>query len=250
MLSPYYDQGGITIYNGDCRDILPQLEAVDSIITDPVWPNAKADIPGKERPYELLCEALIACKTPGRLILQLGCDSDPRILCAVPDNLPFFRVCWLEYACPTRKGRLLYTGDVAYVFGVPPKSAPHRRVMPGRYMSTRPDARRATITKHKEFGAPVEGNHPCPRRLQHVQWLVGRWADGDVLDPFCGSGTTLLAAKTSGRKAIGIEIVEKYCEIAAKRLAQDVFDLTAPYFAPNGELMNNQSELYLKGPNA
>lgn len=69
--------------------------------------------------------------------------------------------------------------------------------------------------------------HPCPRRLQHVRWLVARWADGVVLDPFCGSGTTLVAAQMSGLPAIGIEIEERYCEIAAKALAQRTIFETA-----------------------
>jgi site-specific DNA-methyltransferase (adenine-specific) len=69
-----------------------------------------------------------------------------------------------------------------------------------------------------------DNGHPCPKPVEWALWLVERCcpASGTVLDPFMGSGTTLRAAKDIGRKAIGIEIEEKYCEIAAKRLAQEV----------------------------
>lgn len=67
-------------------------------------------------------------------------------------------------------------------------------------------------------------DHPCPKPLSFILYLVKRLSDEGqmVLDPFMGSGTTLRAAKDMGRKAIGIELEEEYCEIAVKRMAQEV----------------------------
>jgi DNA modification methylase len=69
-------------------------------------------------------------------------------------------------------------------------------------------------------------DHPCPKPVEWMTWAIERTSrPGEtILDPFAGSGTTLAAAKQLGRKAIGIEIEERYCEIAAKRLAQGVLD--------------------------
>lgn len=224
-MKPYFEEDGIKIFHGDCREIMPLLNPVDVCITDPVWPNSSPALVGHERPYELFSE--MASLLPGlatRLVIHLGCDSDPRILETVPKEFKFFRVCWLEYACPTRKGRLLYTGDVAYAYGPPVKSRPKLRVISGRYMSTRSETHRRKIVKGKEYGIPVDGQHPCPRRLQHLRWLVSRFAEGTVLDPFAGSGTTLISAKMNGLPAIGIEIEERFCEIAANRLRQSVLN--------------------------
>ncbi|NJM78020.1 MAG: site-specific DNA-methyltransferase, partial [Acaryochloridaceae cyanobacterium RU_4_10] len=72
----------------------------------------------------------------------------------------------------------------------------------------------------RSFGK--ETAHPCPRKLAHASWLVNWWSTSSdlIFDPFCGSGTTLLAAKEHGRKAIGVEIEERYCEMAANRMGQ------------------------------
>jgi hypothetical protein len=229
-VTPYYEHAGIRIYCGDCRQILPQLEA-ECIITDPVWPNSVfATI---ENPSKLLGEALAAAReSVERIAIHLGCDSDPRFLATVPDRWPFFRVCWLDYARPSYKGRLLYGSDVAYLFGEPPPARDGQFLIPGKCM-----AQRTGYKIQEEIGSSYTGKsftrgdsdsergHPCPRRIQHVQWLVKHWARQSVLDPFMGAGTTALACKTAGVEFIGIEIEERYCEIAAKRLRQEVLDL-------------------------
>ena len=111
------------------------------------------------------------------------------------------------------------TGDVAYVFGDCPDPAPGRTIMSGRKIATDSRDTRAS------------NGHPTPRKYEHVRWLVNWYAGESVIDPFMGSGTTLRAAKDLGRKAIGIEIEEKYCEIAAKRMAQEVLEFSGGLYA-------------------
>jgi len=225
-MKPYYEHAGITIYHGDCREIMPQLDLVKAVITDPPWPNCKVQFAGGD-PFTLFREAAhlmpVLCN---RLVVHLGCDTDPRFLAAVPAALPFLRVCWLEYARCSYKGRLLYGSDVAYVYGEWPPARPGAMVLPGKVVSPRADKqflRRTGRKKHKSFGADNYADlpHPSPRRLQHVNWLVRFFGEDRILDPFAGAGTTLRAAKDLGRKAIGIEIEERYCEIAAKRMGQE-----------------------------
>ena len=73
------------------------------------------------------------------------------------------------------------------------------------------------------------GDHPCPKYLPFWRLLVRDFSDAEsvLVDPFMGTGTTLIAAKDLGRRAIGIEIEERYCEIAARRCSQEVLGLDA-----------------------
>lgn len=209
MLKPYYEQDGIRIYHGDCRQILPQLEYCPVLITDPVWPNCPSNLlAGFDRPAELFSEMLQASlNLPERLVIVIRSDSDPRFLNVVPKSLPFFRLQVLPYVIPSYIGRILGGDEIAYSFGKPIPSRPGARVIPTYAPKIQPP------------GRPPNG-HPCGRALAHFKWLLKWWVvPGEtILDPFCGSGTTLHAARESGLRAVGIEIEEKYCEIAAKRL--------------------------------
>lgn len=214
-MKPYFERDGITIYHGDCREILPQLARCETLITDPTWPNAKVPLFGSDNPLRMFQQMWDALwpNLPARAAVHLGCDSDPRFLTAVHPELPFFRVAWLELVRMGYKGRLGMTGDVGYLFGEPPPSRPGQHIIPGRMTDA--------DSKGKQSA------HPCPRKLGHVTWLVKWWSapDDTILEPFMGSGTTLRAAKNLNRKAIGIEVEEKFCEMAAARMSQEVFAL-------------------------
>ena len=229
-MNAYYQDKWVTIYHGDCREVLPEIKALESVITDPVWPNTIVNLPGADRPAELFHEMCMALPRADRLVVQLGCDSDPRFLAGIPLSWPFLRVCWLDYARVSYKGRLLYTGDVAYAFGIPPAYIEGRQVISGMCRSSRSDReyqRHTAGNVHKkEFTKPDGLPHPCPRRLEHVRWLVHQFSDNAVCDPFMGIGTTAVAAKYLNRSFVGIEIEERYCEIAARRCCQDVMELT------------------------
>lgn len=211
-MTPYYQHAGITIYHGDCREILPDLKS-DVWITDPVWPNCPAGLlQGHENPQLLFEQFLSMASAPLRAVIVMRHDSDPRMLAAMP--LPFARAVFLPYAIPGYIGRYLGGDEIAYCFGSPIPSRAGQRVIPGRAPNIQPGGRKAN-------------GHPCSRALGHFEFLVRWWSEPEeiILDPFCGSGTTLLAAKNGRRSAIGIEIEEKYCEIAAKRMSQSVLEL-------------------------
>jgi hypothetical protein len=169
-------------------------------------------MPGKDEALELLDWLfIVAARLTNRLIVIMGCDIDVRFIRDVPTRMPFFTVCWLKRTPPIYKGHLLYSADVAYVFGDKwPKLLTSSEI-------TGPSLGR------REY----QNTHPAPRNLRHIRKLVENYtAEGWLLfDPFMGSGTLIQAARESNRKCIGIEIEEKYCEIAARRCSQEVMEL-------------------------
>jgi hypothetical protein len=194
----------VKIIHGDMADVLPHIE-VTAVVTDPVWPNAAVPLPGCEDPYGLFQRFVAALPpTVRRAAVILGADSDPGFLAPLHARLPFFRVCFLEYAQPSYKGRLLNGFDVAYLYGEPPKGT---GIIPGRFLYTHGVPRRNDL-------------HPCPRRLELVEWVVNKWTHDDdvVCDPFAGSGTTLLACRLHQRSAVGIEIHRPYYDNAVRYL--------------------------------
>jgi hypothetical protein len=184
----------------DARTWVRDLE-VDAahavVITDPVWPNVKpGTIPGWEDPAGLLRQvAEHFPRIARRIVVQLGCMSDPRILSAIPSALPFVRVIWLRYARPSYHGTLLNGGDVAYVYGSR-EGAYGKTVLAGEVTST-------TNKRNAERTA-----HPCPRKPDHLDWIIANCTrpDDTVIDPFSGSGTTALACIKAGRRFLGCEI--------------------------------------------
>lgn len=221
--------GSIALYHADCRDVLPNT-GPDCIITDPVWPNVPEGMFAlSESPADLFASAVATIPlTVRRMAVQLGCNSDPRILGSIDGRFPFFRVCWLEYVRPGYIGRLLYTSDVAYLFGTPPESRRGNMVISGL----------CRLVNSKR----TETEHPCPRQPFHVEWLVDKWStEGETIcDPFMGSGTTGQACAKLGRRFIGIECNREFFDEAQRRI-QDALN-SQPLFKE--QLTEKQENLF------
>ncbi len=224
-LRPYFDDGQCVIYHGDCREILPSL-SFDVIVTDPpygtggwrrqaagagsnpsgslvreAWDDGAVDWIGSGHPVmafwppartlDLLKAATAAGLTKHRALYMRKLDPKP---------MPAGRTRWSTEPVwvLSQDGFVLYGGDDVCEASTP------------------------------RLGRDAEATgHPYEKPLEIMAWLIGKLPATcrTILDPFMGSGTTLRAAKDLGRKAIGIEIEERYCEIAARRLSQQVLPL-------------------------
>ena len=197
--------GEATLYRGDCREVLQGISA-DALITDPVWPNCPPDLlPGGHDPEALWRSTWNVMPALTRAAVVMRYDSDPRFL--APVTLAYQRATILPYVIPGYIGRYLGGDEIAYCFGEPIPSRKGQRVIPGRAPSVQP-------TGHKANG------HPCSRSIDHFMFLVRWWSEPDeiVLDPFMGSGTTGEASIRLGRKFVGVEIEQKYFDLACRRI--------------------------------
>ena len=205
-MTPYYQDSAVTIYHGDCREILPTLPKVDLVLTDPPY-NVGIDYGEHDDSMESMeWEVWVKGWFPWCL------DNSKNTLISGHVRLidygkiePWnWLICWWK---PAAMGR----SPVGFCNWEPVG-------MWGKGGGKGTDFVRAPIVPDEALDG-----HPCPKPLKFGTGLLSLFPNAsDVLDPFMGSGTTLRAAKDLGRKAIGIEIEEKYCEIAAKRMAQEV----------------------------
>jgi site-specific DNA-methyltransferase (adenine-specific) len=222
-MKPYYEQNGIQIFHGDCREILPSLPTADTLITDPPYSDDTHDgaRTGDRASTRILvdfasvtagtiAEILGSCRVRRWAVLTVDWQHVLPLKCNTPSGWKFVRHgVWVK-----PNGIPQFTGDRP-AQGWEAIAILHADVR-GR-MRWNGGGLPAVWTYCK-----VSGFHPTGKPESLLIDFVEKFSDhGEtVLDPFMGSGTTLIAAKRLSRNAIGIEREERYCEIAAKRLAQ------------------------------
>lgn len=233
-VKPYYDDGaGIVIYHGDCRDVLPLLadDSADLVLTDP--------------PYSAACHQGARTMRLGDMpLVDFACIDHDGIREAITACRRIVRrwfIATMDWRHIVEIERAPIDGWRFIRFGVwvKPNGAP-------QFTGDRPgQGWEGIVFMHKDGGRmrwngggrssvfihnKVNAVHSTSKPEALIRELIVLFSDlgESVLDPYMGSGTTLRAAKDLGRKAVGIEIEERYCEIAAKRLQQLVLPLEAP----------------------
>lgn len=209
-MKPFYEHGGITIYCADCREVLPTLPTVDLVLTDPPYGINFAAQPTKWQ----------------RRAGQRPESWDSMTITEVPSLLSIGRIqiVWggNYYPLPPSRGWLTW-----YKPDAPPSMANVELAWTNQDRNSRLITCTISATNGERVG------HPTQKPLAVMLWCLNQFPNAKlILDPFMGSGTTLVAAKQLGRRAIGIEIEERYCEIAARRLEQEVLPFADPLPEP------------------
>jgi site-specific DNA-methyltransferase (adenine-specific) len=254
-MKPYYDQDGVTIYHGDCRDVLSQLPAASVTLswTDPPYGNRNhegdwnsrlnahrgiEDVPIANDSPEEMRQVVDAALTLSMRLLVRDCCS-----CICTSGGGGSRETRGDYGPPfawaanrmDEKG-LAFFHSVIWDKLKPGLGWRFRRQHEMIMVAHREGARLAwaddnvAVPNIIRLAPPRDRRHPNEKPFGLPALFISLTTKpGDlVLDPFAGSFTTLHAAKELGRRAIGIELDERYCEAAAERLSQRVLDLCAP----------------------
>jgi DNA modification methylase len=241
-MTPYYEYAGITIYHGDCREILPTLQKFDFLLTDPpygvtqnAWDNTEAVLAVFD-----VTKCPIVCTSQNPFSAELICRYRKRFKWSDVWEKTQATGFLNAKVMPLRQHEdilIFCDGRMPFYPQIGPRIAANIRphldtVQTGSYGKYNAKRER-TIAIDETYPRSVvkfpnsqDSLHPTGKPVQLFLYLVNSytWLGAIILDPFMGSGTTLVAAKNLGRRAIGIEIEERYCEIAAKRLSQGVFD--------------------------
>jgi DNA modification methylase len=220
-MKPYYEHAGITIYHGDCREVLPDLHlcgsrlALSALLTDP--------------PYGISYDASHSKYLNGIDRGQALWDREP----FDPTSLISMQLPSIIWGGNCFSSRL--PDEASWIAWVKIQSQDADIRQSDCELAWTNCLGRSRVFFHLWIGAYRDSEsglrnwHPCQKPEALMRWCIARLPSKTetVIDPFMGSGTTLRAAKDLGRYAIGIEIEEKYCEIAAKRLSQEVLEFGA-----------------------
>lgn len=232
-MKPYYDHGGIRIFHGDCREILPTLEtgSVDLVLTDPPY-----GVRWKSNRRKLAFEPITGDDSTDAAVegirLTLPCLKVHRHIYVFGrynlSSLPLssqVELIWDKATMNSGDLTLPWGNQHEYIqFAAYWPSKANREDGSGR-LSAR--LRKGTVLRVlRSIDATL---HPTEKPVQLLRELIesSSCIGETVLDPFAGSGSTLEAARIEGRHAIGIEIEEHYCEIIANRLNQGVLQFDA-----------------------
>lgn len=216
-MKPYYEEAGITIYHGDCREILPQLGRFDLLLTDPPY-----GIGADSEMHKKGGQKYGVAAAPKSFYADTQWDLQP-----ADDDL-------LKLAISSSTHSIVFGGNY---FSLGParcvlvwNKQTNGAFADGELAWTNLD-KPVRIKNHMWNGMLREGkeiryDHPTQKPLEVMQWCISQvpHAVCSLIDPFMGSGTSLVAAKNLGILATGIELEERYCEVAANRLRQSVLN--------------------------
>ena len=212
-MKPYYQDNAVTIYHGDCREIMPSLPKVDLVLTDPPYGmNYESNYYVGANPFGRITGDE---KWPRDVITLLVARARVGVLAFGPSDMqppPHSRIVWMKNNWTAGDLDHAYAHQWEMIGWWP---GPDHAWADGRPSDVIESPREAHTSRNVDWL-----NHPTEKPVGLMRKLIQQHAAGNILDPFMGSGSTLRAAKDLGRKAIGIEIEERYCEVAVKRMAQ------------------------------